>query len=84
MGERWRALSPEEKRRFEDMASADKIRFQLEMQEYTTAQEAAQPPPPPSPPRIPVSYEHMAYQPPLSPHFYDPYYAAHYHHAAYY
>jgi len=81
MGERWRALPPEEKRRFEDMASEDKVRFQMEMQEYQATQEAAQPPPPPSPPPIPVSYEHLAYQPPPPPHFYDPY-AAHYHHAA--
>ena len=35
MGERWRALSPEEKKRFEDMANNDKKRFNDEMQAYT-------------------------------------------------
>ncbi|CAJ1953376.1 unnamed protein product [Cylindrotheca closterium] len=79
MGERWRALAPEEKRRFEDMASEDKLRFQVQMQDYQANQEAAQPPPPPSPPPIPVSYDQMHYAPPQAHHFYDPY-AAHYHH----
>lgn len=32
--ERWRALSPEEKKKYEDMAAEDKIRFQMEMQHY--------------------------------------------------
>lgn len=42
LGERWRALTPEEKKRYEDMAAEDKVRFQIEMQQYT-AQQAAQP-----------------------------------------
>lgn len=75
MGERWRALAPEEKRRFEDMASEDKLRFQVQMQDYAATQEAAQPPP--SPPPIPVSYDQMHYPPLPAHHFYD--YAAHYH-----
>jgi len=38
LGKRWRALSPEEKKRYEDMAAEDKIRFQMEMQQYTASQ----------------------------------------------
>jgi hypothetical protein len=34
MGERWRALSPEEKKKYEDMAAEDKQRFNEEMQKY--------------------------------------------------
>lgn len=41
MGERWRALTPDEKKRFEDMAQEDKIRFQMEMQQYTANQHSA-------------------------------------------
>lgn len=48
LGERWRALTPEEKKRFEAAASDDKVRFQVEMQQYTATQAAAAPPPPPS------------------------------------
>lgn len=41
MGERWRALSPEEKGRFEEMARNDKGRFTKEMQEYTAVKAEA-------------------------------------------
>jgi hypothetical protein len=41
LGERWRALTPEEKTRYEALAQEDKVRFQVEMQQYT-AQQAAQ------------------------------------------
>lgn len=34
MGERWRNLSPQEKKRYEDMAAEDKVRFEREMEEY--------------------------------------------------
>lgn len=34
LGERWRALTPEQKKRYEDMAAADKLRFQVEMEKY--------------------------------------------------
>mmetsp|Transcript_20985 Transcript_20985/g.43882 ORF Transcript_20985/g.43882 Transcript_20985/m.43882 type:complete len:328 (-) Transcript_20985:151-1134(-) len=44
LGERWRALTPDEKKRFEDMAAEDKVRFQMEMQQYTANQAAAAPP----------------------------------------
>ncbi|KAG7366751.1 high mobility group box domain containing protein [Nitzschia inconspicua] len=48
LGERWRALTPDQKKRFEDIASQDKVRFQMEMQEYTARQAAENPPHPPS------------------------------------
>lgn len=35
LGERWRALTPEQKKRYEDMAANDKVRFHMEMQKYT-------------------------------------------------
>ena len=41
LGERWRALTPTEKKRYEDMAAQDKIRFQREMEEYTAKQAEA-------------------------------------------
>ena len=34
MGERWRNLDPEVKKKFENMASEDKIRFNKEMEAY--------------------------------------------------
>ena len=42
LGERWRALTPTEKKRFEDIAAEDKVRFQMEMQQYTANQAAQQ------------------------------------------
>ena len=48
MGERWRALTPQQKKRYEDMAAEDKVRFQMEMQQYTANQAAAAAPPPPA------------------------------------
>lgn len=48
LGERWRALTPDEKKKFEAMAAQDKVRFQLEMQEFSVQQmEAASMPQPP-------------------------------------
>lgn len=38
LGERWRALTLEEKAKYETKAAEDKMRFQLEMQQYTVAQ----------------------------------------------
>lgn len=35
LGQRWRALTPDEKKRFEEMAGQDKIRFHVEMQKYS-------------------------------------------------
>ena len=43
LGERWRALTPEEKKRFEAMAGEDKVRFTVEMQEYASNQAAVAP-----------------------------------------
>jgi len=42
LGERWRNLPPEEKKRYEDMAAQDKARFNAEMQQYQAQQEHAQ------------------------------------------
>jgi hypothetical protein len=44
LGERWRGLSSEEKRVYEGIAAQDKVRFQLEMQQYTANQATAAPP----------------------------------------
>jgi hypothetical protein len=38
MGERWRSLPADQKKRFEDMSAEDKVRFQMEMQQYTANQ----------------------------------------------
>lgn len=43
LGERWRALTPLEKKRYEDIAAEDKVRFQLEMQQYSATQAASVP-----------------------------------------
>lgn len=40
MGERWRALSPDEKKKFEDLALEDKKRFDAEMEEYEASKAA--------------------------------------------
>merc|ERR1712038_1058919 len=42
LGERWRALQPDEKSRYEKFAQEDKLRFQMEMQQYTANQAAQQ------------------------------------------
>lgn len=34
LGQRWRALSVEQKKKYEDMAAGDKVRFHMEMQQY--------------------------------------------------
>jgi hypothetical protein len=44
LGERWRALTPQQKKRYEGIAAQDKVRFQLEMQQYTANQAADAPP----------------------------------------
>jgi high mobility group protein B2 len=77
LGERWRALTPEQKKKFEIIAAEDKVRFQLAMQQYQ-ANQLAQAPPPPPPPQVPVSYEQVAYQQPPAG-YYDPYATVHYH-----
>lgn len=57
MGERWRALIPEDKKKYEDMANNDKKRFNEEM----TAYNASKPPPEPEPAPV-VQYAHPQYQ----------------------
>lgn len=47
LGERWRALTPGQKKQYEEMAAEDKVRFQIEMQQYTSNQAAAALPPQP-------------------------------------
>jgi len=42
LGERWRALTPEEKTKYEAQSGEDKMRIQLEMSQYTANQAAAQ------------------------------------------
>jgi hypothetical protein len=55
LGERWRALTPEQKKRYEGMAAQDKVRFQLDMQQYTANQAAA---------AVPPTQDHFNYQDP--------------------
>lgn len=69
LGERWRALSSEDKKRYEDMAAEDKIRFQMEMQQYTASQQA---PPVPSQPQPPQP-EHVYYDSAAAAMGYDAY-----------
>eukprot|EP00538_Stauroneis_constricta_P011782 CAMPEP_0119570678 /NCGR_PEP_ID=MMETSP1352-20130426/43734_1 /TAXON_ID=265584 /ORGANISM="Stauroneis constricta, Strain CCMP1120" /LENGTH=363 /DNA_ID=CAMNT_0007620349 /DNA_START=114 /DNA_END=1205 /DNA_ORIENTATION=+ len=45
LGERWRGLTAEDKKQFEDMAAQDKLRFQMEMQQYTASQASVAAPP---------------------------------------
>lgn len=43
LGERWRNLSEDAKKRYEDMAAQDKVRFQMEMQQYNANQGSQSP-----------------------------------------
>ena len=87
LGERWRALPPEEKSKYENQAAEDKARFNREMEEYSARRAAAEPPAPVVPePRV-------AYGPPgagpaqaaapgvMYPHHPAPQDPAHYDHA---
>mmetsp|Transcript_22411 Transcript_22411/g.39404 ORF Transcript_22411/g.39404 Transcript_22411/m.39404 type:complete len:405 (+) Transcript_22411:133-1347(+) len=69
LGERWRALTPEQKKRYEDMANVDKLRFQNEMQQYTANQAAAAPPQP----QVSANQDHYAYHDPTDASAYEPY-----------
>mmetsp|Transcript_15234 Transcript_15234/g.20797 ORF Transcript_15234/g.20797 Transcript_15234/m.20797 type:complete len:389 (-) Transcript_15234:378-1544(-) len=63
MGERWRALPPEEKKRFEDMAAADKARFNNEMQKYNAERGVSHQ-------EIQAVNQHVqAHQPHMDPHY---------------
>lgn len=74
LGERWRALTPEQKKRYEDMAAEDKVRFQVEMQQYTANQAAAAPPPQPD---LGVSQPSYHYPDPTQADAYAAAYAQH-------
>ena len=70
MGERWRALTPEEKKVYEDKANDDKKRFNEEMAAYN----ASKPPPEPVPAPAPA-YAHPQYQ--EAQQYAEQYYAQH-------
>mmetsp|Transcript_7849 Transcript_7849/g.14479 ORF Transcript_7849/g.14479 Transcript_7849/m.14479 type:complete len:386 (+) Transcript_7849:586-1743(+) len=67
MGERWRALTPEEKKKYEDLANNDKKRFNEEMAAYNATKMA---PPEPAP-----AYAHPQYQ--EAQQYAEQYYAQH-------
>lgn len=69
LGERWRALTPEQKKLYEELANQDKVRFQMEMQEYTARQAAE------NPPHAPAStQDHFAtYHDPITGSGFEPY-----------
>jgi len=69
LGERWRALTPEQKKQYEEMAAEDKVRFQIEMQQYTANQAAAALP---APTEAVVSTEAVAPQDHGAAAFFDP------------
>ena len=58
MGQKWRALTPDQKKKYQDLAEQDKTRFQDEMKEYNATQAASMPPPPATSP----SKEYVQYQ----------------------
>lgn len=83
MGERWRALSPEEKKRFEDMANEDKIRFQMEMQQYASITSTPQHHPVPAgPPDYYQDPSILSYDAYAAQDHHDPYSAHHAHYPA--
>jgi high mobility group protein B2 len=84
LGERWRALTPHQKKRYEGMAADDKVRFQMDMQQYTANQAAAVPPQPqPSAAADYFSYQDHPSQAPAGYEAYsqhhDPYAHSQYH-----
>lgn len=70
MGERWRALTPEEKKKYEDLANNDKKRFNDAMAAYNAEKQASQPAPVPPP-----AYAHPQYQ--EAQQYAEQYYAQH-------
>lgn len=82
LGERWRALTPQQKKRYENMAAEDKVRFQMQMQQYTANQAAAAAPPQPPAEPAPAAYHYAdptqtdAYAAAYAQH--DPYAQHHY------
>lgn len=85
MGERWRALTPEAKSKFEDQANEDKKRFNEEMQAYQAHKVATAPPVPVPKPAAPVHpYHHQVPHPQYVEHaaaqaqYPEQYYQGHY------
>jgi len=74
LGERWRALTPQQKKRYEDMAGDDKVRFQVEMQQYSSTQPTSGPPPQPD---MGVSQSNYHYPDPSQVDAYAAAYAQH-------
>ena len=72
MGERWRALSPEDKQKYDDMANADKKRFHDEMTVYNAQLEAQLPEPAAAPAYV---QPHPQYQ--EAQQYAEQYYAQH-------
>ena len=70
MGERWRALSAEEKKKYEDLALEDKKRFAEEQEAYNAARQAAQ-----EEAAAAAVYMHPAYQ--EAQQYAEQYYAQH-------
>ncbi|KAL7541682.1 hypothetical protein ACHAXR_011129 [Thalassiosira sp. AJA248-18] len=70
MGERWRALTPEDKKKYEDLANNDKKRFNDEMAAYNAQKQASLPEPAPAP-----AYAHPQYQ--EAQQYAEQYYAQH-------
>jgi len=68
LGQRWRALTPEQKKRFEGQAAEDKVRFQVEMQQYTSNQTAQAAVPPPA-----AEHTYYHHDPSAQAPGYDPY-----------
>jgi len=64
LGERWRALTPEQKKKYEIMAAEDKVRFQMQMQIYTANQQAAAAAPPIPVPQVAAPPQHQMVAPP--------------------
>lgn len=77
MGERWRALTPEEKKKYEDLANDDKKRFNEEMAAYNAVKR--HPPPEAGPPAAaagaPYASAHPQYQ--EAQQYAEQYYAQH-------
>jgi hypothetical protein len=82
MGERWRALSPDEKKKFEDMASEDKVRFQMEMQQYASVTSSQQIPVHSSPADYYQEHTVLSYDAYAAQDHHDPYSVHHAHYPA--
>ena len=75
MGERWRSLSDEEKKKYEELAADDKLRFNREMQQYNASKVVVA-----SPMDAPIPAPHEMYMTNMDHMTYDPT-AYHQHHA---